>query len=88
MTIAGKYYFNLQYLHGFIDEFGAGKAIHALNDPSAAKMQLETPRFEQRIGGHRRRVGCGGTVSRGGAVRCSVPGGLPIATEIFRRLSP
>jgi hypothetical protein len=50
MTIAGKLYINMQYIHGFIDEFGSGKAVHALNNPLAAKDQSETPRVEQRLG--------------------------------------
>jgi hypothetical protein len=49
-TIKSKLYVNVQYLHGFIDEFGAGKNFHALNDPSMAQFMTEPYRMEQRIG--------------------------------------
>lgn len=46
-TIAGKAYFNFQYVHGFIDEFGAGRAARPRRDSINLK---EDPRVEARLG--------------------------------------
>jgi hypothetical protein len=46
-TIAGRVYVNLQYVHGFIDEFGAGRAPRPRRDPANI---AEQPRWESRIG--------------------------------------
>lgn len=46
-SIAGKVYINLQYVHGFIDEFGAGRAARPRRNPNDLG---ETPRVESRLG--------------------------------------
>lgn len=46
-TIAGKLYLNIQYVHGFIDEFGAGRAAR----PRKNAVDIsEQPRVESRLG--------------------------------------
>ena len=56
MSVGSHVYLNAQYLHGFVDEFGAGKAMHPLENPSnscAADNMMpgcENPRVDQRIG--------------------------------------
>jgi hypothetical protein len=46
-TIAQRVYVNFQYVHGFIDEFGAGRAAR----PRRSAMDLnESPRVESRVG--------------------------------------
>ena len=46
-TIAGKVYLNVQYVHGFIDEFGAGRVARPRKDANNIK---EEPRVESRMG--------------------------------------
>ena len=46
-TIAGKVYVNFQYVHGFIDEFGAGRVARPRKDANNIK---EEPRVESRMG--------------------------------------
>lgn len=46
-TIAGKVYINFQYVHGFIDEFGAGRIARPRKDANNIK---EEPRVESRMG--------------------------------------
>ncbi|MCS6913824.1 MAG: DUF1302 family protein [Myxococcales bacterium] len=46
-SIGAHVYVNLQYVHGFIDEFGAGRAPRPRRD---AKNVQEQPRWETRIG--------------------------------------
>ena len=46
-TIKGRVYVNLQYVHGFIDEFGAGRYPRPRRDPSNPTEPL---RWESRIG--------------------------------------
>ncbi len=46
-TIAGRVYLNVQYVHGFIDEFGAGRAARPRVNPIDVK---ESPRVESRLG--------------------------------------
>lgn len=46
-NIKGRVYFNIQYVHGFIDEFGAGRAAR----PRTNAIDInEKPRVESRIG--------------------------------------
>jgi hypothetical protein len=44
---AGKVYLNFQYVHGFIDEFGAGRSPRPRRNPRDIN---EAPRFEARVG--------------------------------------
>lgn len=46
-TIKGRVYVNFQYVHGFIDEFGAGRAPRPRRDPQDVS---EQPRWESRLG--------------------------------------
>lgn len=46
-TFAGRVYMNVQYVHGFIDEFGAGRAARPRRN---AQDLSEPPRVEARIG--------------------------------------
>ena len=46
-TIGGRVYLNVQYVHGFIDEFGAGRIARPRKDANNIK---EEPRVESRIG--------------------------------------
>ncbi len=46
-AIGGHVYLNLQYVHGFIDEFGAGRAARPRRDATDI---AESPRVESRIG--------------------------------------
>lgn len=46
-TIAGKVYVNMQYVHGFIDEFGAGRVARPRREATNIK---EQPRVESRLG--------------------------------------
>jgi len=46
-TIAGRVYLNVQYVHGFIDEFGAGRAARPRRRSTDLK---EEPRVEARVG--------------------------------------
>ena len=47
LSVGRHTYFNLQYLHGFIDEFGTGSAVHPKVDPTNPD---EVPRIDRRIG--------------------------------------
>jgi Protein of unknown function (DUF1302) len=47
LSLGSHLYANVQYLHGFIDEFGSGKAFHTRRDPTDKN---EFPRTEQRMG--------------------------------------
>ena len=46
-TIAGRAYINVQYVHGFIDEFGAGRAARPRRNSIDIR---EDPRVESRLG--------------------------------------
>jgi hypothetical protein len=46
-TIAQRVYLNVQYVHGFIDEFGAGRAARPRRDSINL---AESPRIEARVG--------------------------------------
>ena len=46
-TIAGRAYINVQYVHGFIDEFGAGRAARPRRNSIDIR---EDPRIESRLG--------------------------------------
>ncbi len=46
-TLAEHVYINLQYVHGFIDEFGAGRAARPRRDSTSLK---DAPRVEARVG--------------------------------------
>lgn len=46
-TIAERVYLNVQYVHGFIDEFGAGRAARPRRDSINL---AESPRIEARVG--------------------------------------
>ncbi len=62
MTLGRHVYVNAQYVHGFVDEFGAGVAMHPLQNPAnncalpgnqvngKGRPGCENPRIDQRLG--------------------------------------